>query len=179
MKLKGILSIATALILGLTALTSCGGSSSSTTSSSNTGTGTGDATGTLTISGDAVVPASVTVTTANFQDNGFSSGIVWSVTIGSDDFTLAVGLTHDGVAATEFPTANLSYYVGGKSANPTDFYNWAGSGKSVGLVVDTAARTATFTNVNIPGGLHFTGTPGATTSVAITTSLTINGTITY
>ena len=179
MKLKSILTITTILILGLTALSSCGGSTGTTAGSSNTGTGTGTATGTLTILGDAVVPTSVTVTTATFEDNGFASGVVWPVTIGSDKLTLAVGLSHDGVAATEFPTSNLAYYIGGQDANPTDYYTWFGTGKTAGLVVDKTARTATFTGVIIPGGLHFTGTPGATTSVAVTTSLTLNGTITY
>jgi hypothetical protein len=182
MKLKRIILLAAAFMLGLTALTSCGGSSTST-GSTNTATGENPATGTLTISGDAVVPTSVTVTTANYQSDQFSSGIIWKVTVGSDDISINIGLSHDGVAATEFPKATVAFYVGGQSANPTDYYNWAGgtngAGKTVGLVVDETARTATFTNVVLPGGSHFAGTPGATTQTTVTTSLTLNGTITY
>ncbi|MDX8381363.1 MAG: hypothetical protein R8M14_04555 [Ghiorsea sp.] len=174
--LKSIITIAFASMI----LVNCGGTSTSTPAAT---TGTSTASGTLTVSGDATVPTSVDITSANVQSDAFSSGVTLKATIGSDEVQVVLGLAHDGVAATQFPSANFQYYIGGQATFPSDYSTWGGfnAGKAVGLAVDEAARTATFTNVSLGSGIQYqTPSPGAgITQTTLTTTLVLNGTVNY
>jgi len=125
--------------------------------------------GTLTISGDALLPATVQFTAAIYTANAFSTDVVWTLIdpVAGSALTVTAILAHPGFPATAFPSANLSYATGG--IPPTTFHNWGiQTGQAApGLVVDQQKRTAVFTNVQLTG------------SAPTTTTLTVNGTLTF
>jgi len=177
--MKNFIKLITTIFITSSLLVACGGGSSSTSTSAATG---GAAGGTLTISGDAILPSSVTITTADHFNDAFSEAVVFKEVVGSDTIVISIGLAHDGVPATSFPTVSVTYSVGGATGAITQTYSWFGSGARVqaaGLTHDAAAQSFTFTNVQVAGGLLF-GAPGSTTgSTPLTTTVTLDGTATY
>ncbi|RLL53054.1 hypothetical protein D8Y20_06040 [Mariprofundus sp. EBB-1] len=130
--------------------------------------------GTLTIAGDPMLPANVNFTAAVYTNNVFSTDVVWTFidAVAGKTLSVTVVLAHPGVAANLFPGASLAYSTGG--IPPTTYFNWGATAQATaGLVVDQKARTATFTNVQLPG---MTQLPANT---AIATTVTVNGTLTY
>jgi hypothetical protein len=171
-----MIKLITTIFITSSLLVACGGDSASTSTNAATG---GAASGTLTISGDAILPSSVTITTADHFNDAFSEAVVFKEVVGSGVITITIALAHDGVPASAFPSVNVLYAEGGATGSVTQTYNWFVAGATTGtagLTHDAAAKSFTFNNVQIAGGSIF-DSAGASTS--LTTTVTLDGTATY